>query len=87
MEALNLNKNHLLAIYQRHCLWAMGIVILSACIALSTLFLNMKKYRQACTSTFIYYQNGSSVLVSISPIRRGELHSPEWHSNKSPQTK
>jgi hypothetical protein len=50
--------------YRQHTLLAIGIIVFSAIITLWVLTNNMKKYKASCQSTFIYYKNGSSVLVS-----------------------
>jgi hypothetical protein len=58
------NENNILKTFRQHTILAIGIIGITAIITLLVVSNNMKKYKNACLSTFIYYKNGSSVLVS-----------------------
>lgn len=57
-------ENNLLKTLKNHTILAIGIIGFSAIITLLVISNNMEKYKNDCQSTFIYYKNGSSVLVS-----------------------
>jgi uncharacterized protein YggT (Ycf19 family) len=59
-----INENNILKTFRQHTILAIGIIGISAIISLLVVTNKMKKYKNACQSTFIYYKNGSSVLVS-----------------------
>jgi hypothetical protein len=58
------NENNILKTYKEHTIMAIVIIGFTAIITVLVLANNMNKYKNACQSTFIYYKNGSSVLVS-----------------------
>jgi hypothetical protein len=57
-------QNNILKTFKHHTFLAIGIIGFSAIITLLVLAHSLEKYKKACQSTFIYYKNGSSVLVS-----------------------
>lgn len=58
------NENNILKTLKEHTIMAIGIIGLMAIITVLVVGNNMENYKNACQSTFIYYKNGSSVLVS-----------------------
>lgn len=58
------NENNILKTLKEHTIMAIGIIGFTSIITLLIVGNNMEKYKNACQSTFIYYKNGSSVLVS-----------------------
>lgn len=59
-----INDNNILKTLKQHTIMVIGMIVFTAIITVLIFSNNMKKYKQACQSTFIYYKNGSSVLVS-----------------------
>lgn len=57
------SENNLLQTYRRHTILAIGMVVFTSIITIWILYKNMNLYRKACQFSFIYYKNGSSVLV------------------------
>ncbi|MES2797375.1 MAG: hypothetical protein V4683_15495 [Bacteroidota bacterium] len=56
--------NNILKTFRQHTYLSIGIIVFSSCITVLVVSNNMKQYKNACQSTFIYYKNGSSVLVN-----------------------
>lgn len=59
-----INENNIIKTLKNHTIVAIGIISFSAIITVLVFANNLKKYKGAGQSTFIYYKNGSSVLVS-----------------------
>jgi hypothetical protein len=59
-----INENNMLKTLQNHTILAIGFICFMAIITVLVGVKCMKNYNNACQSTFIYYKNGSSVLVS-----------------------
>jgi hypothetical protein len=59
-----LNENNILKTFRQHTMLAIGFIVFTAIITVLVEINSLKIYKNACQSTFIYYKNGSSVLVS-----------------------
>lgn len=59
-----IGKNSMLKTFKQHSLMGIVIIAITAIITIGVLINNMNKYRESCQATFIYYKNGSSVLVN-----------------------
>jgi hypothetical protein len=59
-----LNENNILKTFRHHTILAIGFIVFTAIVTVFVEINSMKVYKNACQSTFIYYKNGSSVLVS-----------------------